>query len=99
MATDAGHIGRVEKGLSTDLRGRPDIPAAERAALRSQARAIDVAEAQRDVDGVTRANAVYLTLRTAAGLSAAGAKQGDAWDSVLAEAMRPTPGVSDAADT
>jgi hypothetical protein len=93
------HAGRVEAALDKDLATRREIPGAERAALRAQARAVDVAEVKRDSDGVTRANAVYLQLRAAAGLSAKGERQGDAWDKVLAEAMRPTPGTSDTAHT
>lgn len=99
MVNDADKVGRVERGLGEDLRGRHNILAAERSAFRAQARAIDVAEANRDPDAVSRANAVYLSLRTAAGLSAAGQRQGDAWDAVLAEAMRPTPGSSDKTNT
>lgn len=91
--------GRVEGALGRDLANHAEIGEAERAALRSQARAVDVAEARRDSDAVSRANAVYLQLRIAAGLNAAGEKQGDAWDAVLAAAMRPTPGSSDTAHT
>jgi hypothetical protein len=92
-------LGRIENGLGRDLATRHDIPAAERAALRAQARAVDVAEAARDSDAVSRANAVYLDLRRAAGLSADGSKPGDAIDVLVAELLRPGPGVSDIPNT
>jgi hypothetical protein len=91
-------IGRVEAALEREFPKRAEIGPAERAALRSQARAIDVAERRGDVDAVSRGNAVYFQLRAAAGLSAAGEKQPDAWDRVLADAMRPASGGVDPAD-
>ena len=90
--------GRVENGLDKELQVRGDIGPAERAALRAQARAVDRAEGGRDTDSVSRANAVYLEMREAAGLSAAGAKPADDFEKLLAEAMRPTPGTRDATD-
>jgi Spy/CpxP family protein refolding chaperone len=87
-------IGRVEVGLNSELVTRSDIGKAERAALRAQARAVDRAEYARELDMVTRANAVYLQLRQAAGLSAGGAKTVDAWDSLMADVLRATPGDS-----
>jgi hypothetical protein len=90
--------GRVESGLNQDLRIRPDIGTTERAALRAQARAVDGAEHKADTDAVTRANAVYLQLRQAAGLSAGGTKAVDAWDSLMADVLRATPGDSKPAD-
>ena len=91
--------GRVENGLERELATRHDIGPAERAALRAQARAVDTAEGMVDEpDAVSRASAVYLDLRTAAGLSAAGAKPADDFERLLAEAMRPTPGNSNAAN-
>jgi hypothetical protein len=89
-------VGRVETGLERELATRHDIGPAERAALRAQARAVDTAEAEISPDAVSRASAVYLDLRTAAGLSAAGAKPADDFERLLAEAMRPTPGNSNA---
>jgi hypothetical protein len=89
--------GRVEAGLERELVTRHDIGHAERAALRAQARAIDRAEAEHEADTVTRANGVYLAMREAAGLSAAGAKPADDFERLLAAAMRPTPGTSDTA--
>jgi hypothetical protein len=86
--------GRVEQGLNAELVTRPDIAKAERAALRAQARAVDRAEHKADTDAVTRANAVYLQLRQAAGLSAGGTKAVDAWDSLMADVLRATPGDS-----
>jgi hypothetical protein len=92
-------VGRVEAGLERELPTRHDIGAAERSALRAQAAAVDMATAFGDPEAVSRANAVYLDLRTAAGLSAAGAKPTDDFESLMARAMRPTPGDSDTADT
>lgn len=86
--------GRVETGLNQELVNRADIGTTERAALRAQARALDRAEYAAEVDAVTRANAVYLSLRQAAGLSAGGAKTVDAWDSLMADVLRATPGDS-----
>ena len=97
MAKDAERRGRIEAGLDRDLATRHEIPASERAALRAQARAVDTAEARHDSDGVTRANAVYLQLRTAAGLSAAGNRPDD-YDRLLADVLRTTPGTSDPAN-
>ena len=88
--------GRVEGGLDRELVTRHDIGPAERAALRAQARAVDRSEAAEDTDAVTRANGVYLEMREAAGLSAAGTKPADDFERLLAEAMRPTPGYRDA---
>jgi hypothetical protein len=96
MPKETGRRGRVEAGLERDLGTRHEIPASERAALRVLARALDEAEAAGDVDAVTRASAVYLTVRTAAGLSAAGNRP-DAYDELLADVLRATPGTSDPA--
>ena len=92
-------IGRVETGLNADLSTRNDIPKSERAALRAQARAVDVAEGAHDVDQTTRANAVYLQLRSAAGLSSGGAQPVDTFAELLAELSRPSPGGSDLPNT
>jgi hypothetical protein len=76
---------------------RHDLSHTERGALRAQARAIDRAELERDPDAVTRANAVYLTMREAAGLSASGAKPADPITDLLAEMARAGAGASDEA--
>jgi hypothetical protein len=89
--------GRVEVGLEQELATRHDIGAAERTALRSQARAIDRADLERDPDAVTRANAVYLTMRVEAGLSASGAKPPDLMADLMAEIARSGPVISDQA--
>jgi hypothetical protein len=99
MCADHVRIGRVEGGLNRELTTRHDIGPAERAALRAQARAVDTAEGAGDPELVTRSNAVYLDLRTAAGLSAAGDKPADDFERLLANAMRPTPGTGDTAHT
>jgi hypothetical protein len=91
--------GRVEAGLERDLIERHDIGAAERSALRAQARAVDLGEAGRDSDAVTRANACYLELRQAAGLTSAGTQPVDAIDSLMAELMRPGAGAFDRPNT
>ena len=85
--------------MEHDLATRRDIPPAERAALRAQARAIDYGEANRDSDAVTRANAVYLTLREAAGLSAGGARPVDAIDALLSGILDAGAGGSDVPNT
>jgi len=91
-------VGRVENGLDRELAaGREDIRQAERAALRAQARAVDMAESQKDPDAVSRANAVYLQLREAAALSVAGSKPSDPWADLMAEITRPGAAPSDTA--
>jgi hypothetical protein len=74
------------------------MPHAERAALRAQARAVDVAEQERDPEAVSKANAVYLDLRQAAGLSAGVAKPVDAIDELLADILKPAPNTGHAAE-
>ena len=81
--------GRVEAGLERDLIEHREIGPSERAALRSQAHAIDVAEGQRDPDAVSRANAVYLELRRQAGLTGA-APAADSFALLMEELGRPT---------
>jgi hypothetical protein len=91
--------GRAETALEGELIERRDIHRTERAALRVQAHAVDLAEAGGDPDVVSRANDCYLRLRVAAGLTAAGAKPVDAFDSLLAELGRAGAGASDIANT
>jgi hypothetical protein len=59
-----------------------------------------VAEARKDPNAVTRANAVYLALLEAAGLSAGKGHRstGDAWDGILADVLRAGPTVGDPAN-
>jgi len=95
MARDRARKRRIEVGLDLELRERPDIKTAERAALRAQARAIDTAERDGDSDRVTRANAVYLELRQACGLTSGAAQPVDAFSALLAELSKPTAGASD----
>jgi hypothetical protein len=85
--------------LEHDLADRHDIRHAERSALRAQARAVDIAEANRDSDAVSRASAVYLELRAAAGLTAGGNQPVDVADALLAELLRPGTGASDVPNT
>jgi hypothetical protein len=96
--TGKAGVGRVESGLGHELADRPDIGAAERVALRSQARAVDVAEALRNPTLVSEANRVYLDLRTAAGLVAGPAPQSDTFAELVAELSRPGAGLRDAAE-
>jgi hypothetical protein len=91
MSSDDREVGRCERGLDRDLATRHDIPSAERSALRTQAIALDMAEADGSPDVVSRTNAVYLELRKAAGLTSGGASS-DVWDGLLAEVTRATPG-------
>lgn len=85
--------GRVETALEKGLLERRDILPAERGALRSQARAIDVAEKAGDARTVTEANRVYLDLRRAAGLIAGNKPAEDTFAALLADLERPsTPG-------
>jgi hypothetical protein len=68
------------------LQRRPDIEEAMRAHLRSQARAVDVAEAQRRPDLVSEANRTYLASLQAAGLTPKlDLGPGDPFDRLLAE--------------
>ena len=91
--------GRAETALEGELLERRDIGKAERASLRVQARAVDVAEAQSDPDLVTRANDGYLRLRIAAGLTSGGSKPVDAFDALLADIARAGAGDRDSQDT
>jgi hypothetical protein len=98
MAARGRRKGRVEVGLDNDLAERHDIRSAERAALRAQAHAVDLAEASLDADLLTTANDGYLRLRQAAGLTSGGAaKPVDAFDAFLAELARPGAGAGDTA--
>jgi hypothetical protein len=87
--------GRVEAALERSLIERKDIGAAQRAQLRAQARAVDVAEAMADPDLVTTASRAYLEALVAAGLTAGGAKPVDAVDAFLAGLLRAGAGGSD----
>lgn len=89
----------MESGLEQELIQRKDIKQAERGALRSQAKAIDVAEAAGDPRTVTEANRVYLDLRRAAGLTAGGKPADDTFAALLADLSRATPGSSHPAVT
>ena len=88
---------RVESALDHDLEDHFEIGPAERAALRAQARALDLAEALADPDAMTNANRVYLELRKAAGLTLAGARPSETpFDELLRELARPGAGAGDA---
>ena len=82
--------GRVERALDTELRGEKRIGPAARAALREQAKAVDVAAAEHDPHLVSEANRAYLDLRQAEGLTAGGIVETDTFGQLLAELSRPT---------
>jgi hypothetical protein len=90
---------RVERALERDLSDRPDIGAGERAALRAQAHAVDIAEAARDAELITVANRGYLELRQAAGLVAGQAKAPDTLEQLFAQLGPTGAGAGNAADT
>jgi hypothetical protein len=96
MANEGGQKarrrGRVETALEAELIERHDIGAAARAALREQARFVDVAAALSDPELGTRANLGYLHLRQAEGLTAGGARPVDAFDDILARLAAPSSG-------
>jgi hypothetical protein len=81
-------FGRVEAGLNRELAERRDIGPAERSALREQARAVDMAARAYDPHLVSEANRAYLDLRQAAGLTSAGTRPVDAFDTLMAEIGR-----------
>jgi hypothetical protein len=77
--------GRVEAALDQALLEHRNIEVAERAALRAQARAVDMGEAHADPREVSEANRVYLELRSRAGLVAAPAAAADPFEQLLAD--------------
>jgi hypothetical protein len=90
--------GRVEAALDQELLDHRELGKAERAALRAQAYAVDLAEQLRDPDRITTANGGYLNLRQAAGLTLGGQTQPeDAFGALLAELSKPGAGTSDTA--
>jgi hypothetical protein len=88
---------RVERALERDLSERRDIGPGERAALRAQAHAVDLAETACDPELITVANRGYLELRESAGLTAGQAKAPDTLEALFAELAKPS--TSDTADT
>lgn len=88
-------MSRVERALDKELTDHDEIGPAERAALRAQARAVDVAEGDGDAYAITAANDGYLRLRQAAGLTAGSPQQSDTFADLLAELAKPEPGVRD----
>jgi len=95
MAAVRRRRGRVEAGLDRQLAERPDVPADARAQLRSQARAVDLAEAAGDVEALSRANDVYLKVRLAEGLGPQQARPESDLDAFLAGLLRPGAGSGD----
>jgi hypothetical protein len=92
--------GRVESGLDRELveRGREAVRPAARAALRAQARAVDVAEGNRDPDAVSTANRVYLEMRLSEGLGPVIENEGDTFAQLLAEIGRAETDTRDRPD-
>jgi hypothetical protein len=91
-----GRRGRVQAALDRDLAVRQGICAPERAALRVQAHAVDLAEHTGNVRLISTANAVYLQLRRAAGLTGTGS--GGPEDEFAAIVSRlSVPGMGDSA--
>jgi hypothetical protein len=84
--------GRVEDALDRELSDHPEVSIGERAMLRAQARAVDVAEANRDSDAVTTASRGYLDVRRAVGLTGANAAVADPFDALLQELSHPRVG-------
>jgi hypothetical protein len=84
---------RVERALDVDLAaGDVTTTAGERAMLRAQARAVDVAERNADPDQVTTATHGYLELRRAVGLTGAELESVDTFEQLLAELSAPRMG-------
>jgi hypothetical protein len=77
---------------------RRDIGRSERAALRVQAHAVDLAEASGQPELITTANDGYLRLRSAAGLTSGGTRPVDAFDDLLARISQPAAGAGDRPD-
>jgi hypothetical protein len=86
-------LGRTEQALNKELRERDDIDHAERAMLRAQARAVDIATAAGDPYAISQANRVLAILYQSAGLSLAGAPATDTFAELLAEMAKPSGNV------
>jgi hypothetical protein len=84
--------GRVERALDVELGGHDEVAGGERAMLRAQARAVDVAEAAADPDQVTTATHGYLELRRAVGLTGRVVTGADPFEQLLAELSVPRLG-------
>lgn len=91
------HRGRVEAALDRELtdHGTAEIGPAARAAMRAQARAVDLAETAGDPELISTASTTYLSLLKANGLTGAPAVQSDPFDELLAELARPSAGARD----
>ena len=74
--------------LENNLTGRPDIGRAARSALRSQAHALDLAEAALDPELITTVNAGYLSLLKANGLTSDQQDTGDPFERLMADLGR-----------
>jgi hypothetical protein len=85
------HKGRVERALDRELGDHDEVTVGERAMVRAQARAVDVAESLRDPDLVTTATHGYLEVRRGVGLTG-GANATDPFDQLLRELSTPRMG-------
>jgi hypothetical protein len=91
-------VGRCERALNEQLRDRGDVGAAERAALRVCARALDRADRDADVKLVGDVSKIYLELRRAAGLTAGEGSAAGGDPFVAFAAGLSAAGVGNAAD-
>lgn len=83
---------RVEEALDRELRDHPEVGAGDRAMLRAQARAVDIAEAAADVEAITDATHGYLRIRIAVGLTGGVSAAVDPFDQLLRELSQPRVG-------
>jgi hypothetical protein len=89
---DRRRKGRVEVGLDNQLVEARQVPAAARAGLRALARGLDVAEASADPDLIATIGRAYFDALKANGLTAAEVRPADAFDQLLADISRASPG-------
>jgi hypothetical protein len=98
-ATPKARKGRAEVGLDNALVERRDIGAASRAALRVLAHGVDLAEAARDPEQIATIGRVYVDALERHRLTPTEVREGDAFERLLADLGRATPGASNPADT
>jgi hypothetical protein len=84
--------GRVEAALDRELRDHPEVTGGERAMLRAQARAVDVAEGLQNPDLVSGATHGYLEVRKAVGITGGPVTANDPFDQLLRELAQPRMG-------
>lgn len=84
--------GRVEQALDAEIRDHDELTVGERAMLRAQARAVDVAEAAADPLAVTTATHGYLEVRKAVAITGRAVVAGDPFEQLLQELAQPRVG-------